>query len=116
MRRLLAIFLLILLPLQSAWAMVGAYCQNETGAAAQHFGHHDHRCQHHQHDGGDSDKASGGIDHHGGGCHGTTAAVLPADFEFPTPMPATTIAVEYRLSPSAPPHYPPERPNWALLA
>ena len=43
MRRWLAIFLLILLPAQLSWAAVGDYCAHESGAAANHFGHHAHR-------------------------------------------------------------------------
>jgi len=43
MRRWLAIFLLVLLPAQLGWAAVGVYCAHESGAAADHFGHHAHR-------------------------------------------------------------------------
>ena len=42
MRRLVLILLVALLPLQFAWAGAAAYCQHETGAAANHFGHHEH--------------------------------------------------------------------------
>lgn len=49
MRRWLCLFLLVFLPLQASWAAAGSYCQHESGADAQHFGHHEH---HHQ------DKAS----------------------------------------------------------
>lgn len=42
MRRLVFVFLLIWFPLQISWAAVSSYCQHEKGAAAQHFGHHDH--------------------------------------------------------------------------
>jgi hypothetical protein len=41
MRRWLSILILVFLPFQFTWAAVGGYCQHETGAAAQHFGHHD---------------------------------------------------------------------------
>ncbi|MDR1063472.1 MAG: hypothetical protein LBL48_06015 [Azoarcus sp.] len=43
MRRWLAVLLLVFLPLQSAWAAAGVYCQHERGEAANHFGHHEHR-------------------------------------------------------------------------
>lgn len=43
MRRFILSLLLVLLPLQFSWAAAAAYCGHETGAAAQHFGHHDHR-------------------------------------------------------------------------
>nr|ART41037.1 L611 [uncultured bacterium] len=45
MRRWLSILLLVFLPFQFSWAAVAGYCQHETGAAAQHFGHHDHQHQ-----------------------------------------------------------------------
>ena len=43
MHRWLAIFLLVFLPLQSAWAAASVYCQHESGSAARHFGHHVHQ-------------------------------------------------------------------------
>jgi cytochrome c5 len=45
MRRFLIIFLLFALPLQVSWAAVAIYCNHESGAAAQHFGHHEHEHQ-----------------------------------------------------------------------
>lgn len=45
MRRLLIIFMLILLPVQITWAGVSAYCKHESGVAAKHFGHHEHEHQ-----------------------------------------------------------------------
>ena len=48
MRRLIIIFMLVMLPLQVSWAAIAAYCNHETGAAAQHLGHHEH--QHHAQD------------------------------------------------------------------
>ena len=56
MRRWLAIFLLILLPAQLSWAAVGDYCAHESGAGAEHFGHHEHR-----HTGDDGDMEKGGL-------------------------------------------------------
>lgn len=42
MRRLLAILVLLVLPLQWSFAAVAEYCQHETAPAAQsHLGHHD---------------------------------------------------------------------------
>lgn len=43
MRKILALLLLLILPLQFAWAGAGVYCQHEEGQAAQHFGHHEHQ-------------------------------------------------------------------------
>jgi len=45
MRRWLTILFMVFLPLQLGWAAVSAYCQHESGAAANHLGHHDHRHQ-----------------------------------------------------------------------
>ncbi len=47
-RRCLAILLLVFMPAQFSWAMVGQYCAHETGAQSQHLGHHSH--QHEQSD------------------------------------------------------------------
>jgi hypothetical protein len=44
-RRLLIIFLMLLLPAQWTWAAVASACQHETGVAAQHVGHHEHEHQ-----------------------------------------------------------------------
>ncbi len=43
MRKLLAILLISLLSLQASWAAAASYCRHEQGAAARHFGHHEHR-------------------------------------------------------------------------
>jgi len=54
MRRLLLVFLAILLPLQFAWAGAAAYCSHEKAGSQQastpHFGHHTH-----EHKAADSD-------------------------------------------------------------
>ncbi|PLP96540.1 cation efflux protein, CzcI family [Cupriavidus pauculus] len=56
MRRLLLVFLSILLPLQFAWAGAAAYCAHESAdqpaAMTSHFGHHTHE------HGSDAHKAS----------------------------------------------------------
>lgn len=41
-RRYLLILLLVLLPAQLSWAVVGQYCGHETGAQSEHLGHHSH--------------------------------------------------------------------------
>lgn len=43
MRKLLAILLISLLSLQASWAAAASYCRHERGAAARHFGHHEHQ-------------------------------------------------------------------------
>lgn len=43
MHRLLLLFLLVFLPLQSVWAAASPYCQHEPAPqTSQHFGHHAH--------------------------------------------------------------------------
>lgn len=42
LRRFVLLLMISVLPFQMAWAMAGAYCEHESGKAAQHFGHHDH--------------------------------------------------------------------------
>lgn len=118
MRRWLAILLLVFLPFQFSWAAVAGYCQHETGAAAQHFGHHDHKHQADANQDGSPDAKTlgGGIDGDCVACHaGCTAAI----FSIVT-LPATT-AASFAISwlpgnISEPPLAHPERPNWYLLA
>ncbi len=43
MRKWLAILLISLLSLQASWAAAASYCAHEQGAAARHFGHHEHQ-------------------------------------------------------------------------
>ena len=45
MRKLLAFLLISLLSLQASWAVAASYCRHEQGAAARHFGHHEHQHQ-----------------------------------------------------------------------
>lgn len=46
MRRWLSLLLLIVLPLQSNWAALSAFCQHEQGIQANHIGHHLHQHEH----------------------------------------------------------------------
>lgn len=43
MRRLLIIFLLMVVPFQLGWGMAAAYCKHESNPAVSHFGHHAHQ-------------------------------------------------------------------------
>jgi cytochrome c5 len=80
MRRWLLVLLLLVLPLQFAWAAAAPYCAHEaTPAASKHPGHHQHVHQ------GGSDVAKAGDDGNGIGtdhtdcasCHAGAAATLP---------------------------------------
>ncbi|MBA4092595.1 MAG: hypothetical protein C0489_00775 [Candidatus Accumulibacter sp.] len=111
MRRWLATLLLVLLPFQFSWAAVGGYCQHETGAAAKHFGHHNHQ---HQADAGEHEtpkgNALGAVDSDCSACHAASVAALPA-------LAASSCAIPwFPASPAAPPGAQPERPNWIDLA
>lgn len=117
MRRWLAIFLLVFLPLQFSWAAVAGYCQHEADAASQHFGHHEHKHQANAgHDGVADTKLTGGIDNDCGTCHaGCVVAILGAaglplasSISFAIPWLPGTL--------TSPPFTQPERPNWRYLA
>jgi len=81
MRRcLVVVFMLLVLPLQFAWAAAATYCAHEAASVAgKHPGHHQHVHQ------GSGDAATAGDDGAGSGlnhsdcasCHGGAAATLP---------------------------------------
>ncbi|MFN0316358.1 MAG: hypothetical protein ACKVQA_15135 [Burkholderiales bacterium] len=113
MKRLL-VLLLILLPLQWSAAAVAGYCQHETGVAAKHTGHHNHK-----HDGSANEKTpqpSAQTHNDCGMCHlscggavslGSGRDVLP----FRALMSARNIPHFLSAFTSRP-----ERPNWWPLA
>ena len=116
MRRWLAIILLVFLPFQFSWAAVAGYCQHETGAAAQHFGHHEHKHQSEGADSADAKALGGGIDGDCAACHASCAAALTGIAA--APLMATTF-IDHPWHPGAlasPPTVQPERPNWSVLA
>lgn len=113
MRRWLAIFLMVFMPFQLGWAAVSAYCQHESGAAANHLGHHEHR---HPVDHRDAGTKSD-LDLDCGFCLAASVAALPSssgasmssviqDALAPPPLPALASA----------PLAEPERPKWARAA
>lgn len=120
MRRWLAILMLVLLPLQSSWAAVAAYCGHENGQQARHLGHHEHRHADQAKVGNDSAPADrsapSGFDFDCGHCHGTCADVpAPADGLSLIALvshPGTTIKGALRTLAQNPP----ERPQWLRLA
>jgi hypothetical protein len=116
MRRLLAIFLLVLLPLQLSWASVAVYCQHETDGQAKHFGHHDHQHQAGDNQGDGNSKLSGGVDNDCGTCHAGCATVIFGETPTSPPDDVSASYDNYRHNPNTSPHYLPERPNWTPLA
>lgn len=115
--RWLAIFLLVLMPLQLSWAAMSAYCQHENGDAALHFGHHEH-----QHEADTATKAQlvgdvlADIDPD---CSTCNAVCLPL-FARPTQVDPVMASLPsdpvLRKPRSSPPLERPERPNWHFLA
>ncbi|CAN7653998.1 hypothetical protein LJR129_005109 [Acidovorax sp. LjRoot129] len=116
MRRLIAVFMLALLPFQFSWSAVAAYCMHENETAqAQHLGHHEHN-----HD------AKGGFDKAGQGsdqfdidcsvCHGAGVGAL--SWSCTEQSIVRDILLEStpaeRLAAVTP--TPPDRPQWSLLA
>jgi hypothetical protein len=116
MRRLFAIFLLALLPLQLSWASVSAYCQHEADVQAQHFGHHDHQHQTSQDQDNTDSKLSGGIDNDCGACHAGCVVAILGDMAVTPSHLAAVVVADYRTIQSLSPLEIPERPNWAALA
>lgn len=128
MRRIFAIVLLALLPLQFSWAAVATYCGHEEQAGATHFGHHEH--EHHADSSGNAepladldatadaagDKAPGAMDLDCGHCHGT-CSVMPA-LNPGVPDALSTAHPRATLDETGGAHAPtrPERPQWRPLA
>lgn len=108
MRRWLALFLLVLMPLLSTWSVASAYCGDEdSGGRSQHLSHHV--------DGHHGDKAAGSVDADCDHCHspGATLLSLQGSDRAATPdlQPRwTDVALR------APPVALPERPKWSRLA
>lgn len=121
MRRLIAIFLLVLLPLQAVWAAVEPYCLHESSQGdTHHLGHHEH---HHtdassDHPGGDAaDKdgpASAMLDHDHHCC--SAVSLPPAAVPLPgLPMPQTELVASPLAGYTSFDATRIERPNWIVL-
>lgn len=109
-RRVLLLFIAVLLPLQLAWGAVSGYCQHESGARTQHIGHHEHVHKADAKKGADLKVAP---DNDCGTCHGTGAgALIAAVAGVPTSSPRMSITVETQRAPLSNPSDTPERPQW----
>ena len=122
MRRLLLVFLLVLMSLQTVWSAAAAYCAHEQAPAAAHFGHHAHEHEGHA----STDDANGASTHAGINlaaadldchtCHGSGTVlfahtVAPAALALCAhPLPLVAAQLPAPLSPR------PERPNWPYAA
>ena len=122
MRRLIAIFLLVLLPLQAVWAAMAPYCLHETSQADTHHpGHHKHEHQH---------QADAGSDHLNGGApddspasamldhdhHCCSAVSLPptAAVPLPGPLPQAQLVASPLAGYTSFDATRIERPNWIV--
>ena len=84
MRRLIALFILLALPLQWTFAAVGEYCQHEsTPAAQQHVGHHAHQ---HVDKPGNKESKKGAADWDCPACHHLTGAFAAMVAVMPLPI------------------------------
>ncbi len=120
-RRILAIVLLAMLPLQFSWAAVASYCEHETQGTG-HFGHHE--CQKHAdasaradaEPDANGDKAPGAMDLDCGHCHGTCSGMLTPASGVPGAL--STAPPSATLDEAVGAHAPtrPERPQWLPLA
>lgn len=120
MRRLVLICMMLLLPVQWTWAAAAAYCAHETGVAAKHMGHHEHKHQ----DQADAGKPSpdskltvpGGLDSDCHFCHLGSVQWLAPTLVAAPPMTTAPPRFEY-IEPTSS-HIPsgPERPDRSLAA
>ena len=109
--------MLLMLAFQFTWSAISAYCMHETGRAAQHLGHHQHKTDVHDHvaaadDGKPASMKKVAQHSHCSSCaHGVLA-------------PAAVLATHYLVMAHAAPvgtnvkfasvtQVPPERPQWA---
>jgi hypothetical protein len=117
MRRYLAIFLLVLLPLQFSWAAMASYCEHETSVTAKHPGHHthDHASVDHQESSKNSPQSTG-MDHDCATCHMGCAAALVNDLNTTTAAVSDDNPLHPQVIVSQLSRERPERPNWPVLA
>lgn len=116
-RKWLVIFLLVFMPLQLSWAAVAGYCRHETGAAAKHFGHHDH--QHKTADGKDASsdpaKTIGG-DPDCSSCHAGCLSALPGVVTVASLAESSLHTADHGTHLTSPPFERLDRPRWRALA
>ena len=125
MRKWLALFLLVVLPLSWTASAVAAYCKHETTAAGQnHMGHHDHQ---HEADGAAGGVGantstptdpvqSGGSDPDCGACHAGGVCPPPGVANGHGMVTASFGFADYREMLEHSLFERPERPQWRVLA
>ena len=114
MRRLIAIFLLLIVPLQLGYAAAAAYCQHEAGHAAGHFGHHAH--EHQAKPGAEQESGKGKlslqIDQDCGLCHLQMPQLLTQPTALANPPVETSIDSTPSAAFASAERRRIERPNW----
>lgn len=114
MRRLLLIFLLMVVPFQLSWGAAAAYCRHESNPAVSHFGHHAH-----QHAASSEESKSSPAKLQFGGDSDCAVCQLAGIGFAPTPessqsLALTSVDAEAELKPPRASLHPspPERPQW----
>lgn len=115
MRRWFSIFLLILMPMLSAWSTASAYAVDRAGMDGAHAGHHieghDYDAPASSSDDPSADAVQAECDH----CH--SPGMAPWRFAEGALLAAPDMASHLaEVAPRAPPLSLPERPKWARLA
>ncbi len=119
MRRLIAIFLLVLLPLQAVWAAVEPYCLHESNQGdTHHLGHHEH--QHHaeaaegvhQHSDDQADSPASAMLDHDHHCCSAVSLLPTAALSLPGPLPLAELAASPLAGYTSFDATRIERPNW----
>jgi len=119
-RRLVALFLALLLPLQFAWGAAAAYCGHEVEIqAVEHVGHHDHVHKAEADQKTDKKQAGGKqlVDNDCGVCHASGSAMNMAPIAaFPTVALTRWVPAPTPAHPRSAPSDAPDRPQWLRLA
>ncbi len=117
MRRWIALFLLVLLPLQAVWAAMEPYCLHESSQAdTRHVGHHEHEhhadaSTDHPDDGGPADSPASAMADHDHHCC-SALSLLTTAVQLPGPMPQAELVASPLAGYASFDATRIERPNW----
>ena len=114
MKRLFAILLMLILPLQFSYAVASAYCEDDVIVTTAHYGHHDHGDAHQPVKSDADENSAGHVEC--GVCHLGCAKLLNAaltlgalESDLPTDVPLLLSVAQHQSSPL-------QRPPIASLA
>ena len=119
MYRLIAVFMLALLPFQFSWSAVAAYCMHESATTqAQHVGHHEHK-----HEAksmvDDADKNGQNADQLDADCsvcHGVGVGALNLSYAKQGVTHDSSVGSQPNEQLASVTPTPPDRPQWSVLA